>query len=147
MSSARRGNAPPRAETPVAASADRVVGDTGERQPDGRAPQRADRDRARDRERVEPEQPGRVAPGDEGGEEDERRDHPAPSLAERRLRHSQEDDKADDERGDPERDVQAERHAAEENVAEDSLDEGRAKDGQSEPRAAAHAALMQTAPS
>src|SRR5207244_182340 len=42
-----------------------------ERQPDGGAPQCADRDRARDPERVQPEQPVRATPRDEGSEEDE----------------------------------------------------------------------------
>ena len=82
---------------------------------------------------------------DETGEEDERRDHPPPPLAERRMRDAQEQDEARDERRDPERDVQAERDAAEENVAEDPLEEGRAKEGQPEPRAAAHALPMQAA--
>jgi hypothetical protein len=85
--------------------ADGVVGEPRPMNWQGR-PQRADRERDDDREQVERDEPGRVPPNDERGEEHERRDHPAPRVGQWSSAPAAERDQDCAQRHDPEQDVE-----------------------------------------
>ena len=87
--------------------------------------QRAERERDDDREEVERDEPGRVPPDHERGEEQERRDHPAPLACEANASPPAQRDENGDEGGEPEEEVEAERHRAEQLVTEKPQEESR----------------------
>ena len=107
--------------------------------------QRTEHDRARDRNQVGGGQQGRVAPGEAGGEQNERSEHPPPSLVIRDAADAEQQREARRERGRPDDDVDAERRAVEERIAEDAERERDEEESESQLRVAAHRPEMEPA--
>jgi hypothetical protein len=87
--------------------------------------QRSERERDDDRKQVERDEPGRVPPHHERGEEHECRDHPASRAGQRRAAPATERDQDGAQRHDPEEDVETQRGRAEQLVAEETQEERR----------------------
>ena len=125
--------------------AGRVVADARTGDPRLRSPQRAEHDRARDRDQVGGRQQGRVAPREAGGEENERSEHPPPSLVICDAADTEQQREAHRERGRPDEDVDAERHAVKQRVPEGTERERDQEESESELRVAAHRPEMEAA--
>src|SRR5687768_17398358 len=81
-------------------------------------------------------------PDEQRGEEQQRRDHEAPSLMERRPSDTQQHREDDDERHSPDRNVQSEELSAKEQVAQDAEHKSRSGENDCDLRLPTHRPLF-----